>query len=280
MSQSSQHTIAGFVPAYNSVSTVSAAVRSLHEQESTSLDVLVIDDASIDGTEKAALEAGAQVITMAVNSGRGAVRARGIEMLNVDFIVSLDAGNQASPDFVTQAMPYFDDPMVAAVVGDWSESKIDGLAQRWRARHLFKLGRQREVGRDRHLSTHGCILRRSAILSMGNFDPTLRHSEDAALGWRLQQRGFRIVSCSKAKITPQIVDRLPALIRRYWRWHAGPAASWSLKHYFEMTKNAVYVMAPLDWKARDLSAFLLTLLLPHWIALHIIGRKLCRKPLA
>jgi cellulose synthase/poly-beta-1,6-N-acetylglucosamine synthase-like glycosyltransferase len=267
----------GFVPAYNAAGSVRRAVASLRAQVPESLDVTVIDDASTDETVRIAREAGARVVSMPVNSGRGAVRARGIELLEADLIVSLDSGNQVPPDFVAKALPHFDDPMVGAVVGHWWEAVEGGLTQRWRARHLFRVDRQAGEGMDRHLSTHGCILRRSAVLATGNFDPSLRHTEDAVLGYLMQQKGFRVVGCPSARVEPQSVDGLPALVRRYWRWQAGSQERWSFNRYFGMIKNALLVMAPLDWRARDFPALALTLIMPHCIALYTLKRKWLRQ---
>lgn len=265
--------LAGFIPAYNASATIGEAVRSLRAQTPLALDVLVIDDASTDDTVAVAERAGARVVRMPVNSGRGAVRARAIELIDAEFIVSLDAGNRVQPDFVARALPLFDDPRVGAVVGHWWEPMTRGVAQRWRARHLFKIDRQPAAGEDRYLATHGCILRRPAILAAGNFSPKLRHTEDAVLGWHMQHLGHRIAGCPEARVEPQTTDSLPALARRYWRWHAGHRESWSFARYSDMVKNAACVMAPLDWRARDLPSLMFSLLLPHWLAIYTLLRR-------
>ena len=43
------------------------------------------------------------------------------------------------------------------------------------------------------LSTYGTLMRKEAVLSVGNFDPNLVHSEDQELGSRLIKAGFSIV---------------------------------------------------------------------------------------
>ena len=269
--------IVGFVPAYNAGDTIKGAVACLRAQQPTALDVLVIDDASTDTTAEIAAQSGARVVSMPMNSGRGAVRAKGIELLEADFIVSLDSGNRISSDFVTCAIPLFDDDSVGAVIGHWAEPHPDSLARRWRARHLFKIDRQPAHGQNCHLATHGCILRRSAILAAGNFDPSLRHTEDNVLGHILKNQGVRIVSCPSARVKPQTADKLSSLARRYWRWHVGSTESWSLSDYLKMVNNAHLVMVPRDWRARDFPSLLLTMLMPHWIALYTLKRKLWGK---
>ncbi len=280
-SPSSPH-IVGFVPAYNAAATVANAVHSLLAQSPEALEVLVIDDASTDGTADAATSAGARVERLKTNSGRGAVRALSMERLHADFIVSLDAGNRVGPDFVARALPCFADPKVAAVVGTWHDPGATAcaspnLARRWRARHLFKIERQPKAGEARNLATHCCILRRAAVLDAGNFDPRLRHTEDAMLGWMLEQRGWRIITCSEAHVEPQTEDSLVALAERYWRWHTGTRERWSAGRYIDTIKNSLRVMAPLDLNARDFPALLFTLLIPHWITVLTLTRNLAGK---
>jgi cellulose synthase/poly-beta-1,6-N-acetylglucosamine synthase-like glycosyltransferase len=269
--------LAGFIPAYNAAETITGAVSSLRRQQPFHLDVLVIDDASTDTTAKLAEQSDARVFVMPANSGRGAVRAKGVELLDVDFIVSLDSGNEVKPDFVARAMPLFDDPSVAAVIGHWADPNPQNLAHRWRARHLFKIGRQPLHNQNCHLATHGCILRRSAILAAGNFNSSLRHTEDNVLSHIIKEQGFRIVSCPSAQVKPQKVDRLCELVQRYWRWHAGATEAWSLSTYFKMIKNAHLVMAPRDWQAKDIPSMIFTLILPHWLTLYSLNRKLRSK---
>lgn len=268
--------LAGFVPAYNAATTVGEAVGALRRQKlPTPLEVLVIDDASTDDTPRQARAAGARVETMPVNSGRGAVRNRAIELLHeADFVVSLDAGNRVPDDFVSNALPLLADSTVGAVVGHWwSPSPARDFTSRWRARHLFRLGRQVPTGQTCYLSTHGCILRREAVIASGGFMPHLRHTEDAVLGWRMSEKGWKILACAEARVEPLTRDSISSLARRYWRWHAGTRENMTFSRYLNSVRNAGVVMLPLDWQARDWPACLFTLALPHWLALYTLGRR-------
>lgn len=268
--------LAGFIPAYNAAATIGEAVRALRNQKlPIPIEALVIDDASADETPQKAREAGARVDIMPVNSGRGAVRNRGIELLaEADFIVSLDAGNRVPDDFVSQALPLFADPKVGAVVGHWwTPIPPRDFTSRWRARHLFRIGRQIPTGQECYLSTHGCILRREAVIDVGGFRPHLRHTEDALLGWLMRQKGWKILACAEARVEPLTKDSICSLARRYWRWHAGTRESITFRRYFNSIRNACVVMFPLDWQARDWCSCIFTLVLPHWIALYTLWRR-------
>lgn len=267
---------AGFIPSYNAATTVGEAVTALRCQNiDPPLNVLVIDDASTDDTAQQARAAGAQVENMPVNSGRGAVRSRGIELLHgATFIVSVDAGNRVSADFVQKALPLLADAQVGAVVGHWwVPQPADTFTGRWRNRHLFRIGRQPGTGQPCYLSTHGCVLRREAVIDSGGFSRHLRHTEDAVLGWRMQQRGWKILACAEAGVEPLTADSVASLAKRYWRWHAGSREQMSFSRYVDSVHNACAVMLPLDWRARDLKSCLFTFLLPHWTAVYTLWRR-------
>jgi hypothetical protein len=89
------------VPAYNEagalpdvLAQVPASVHGLATQ------VLVVDDASRDGTRQAALRAGAHVVSHPVNAGQGAALQTGYlvaERAGVDVVVTMDADGQHDP---------------------------------------------------------------------------------------------------------------------------------------------------------------------------------------
>ena len=76
-----------------------------------------------------------------------------------------------------------------------NDPKQNGFCKNWRSRHLFK--EEFDFGTEFHdaksLTTYGTILRRSAVLDVGNFNPSLRHSEDKDLGKRLLNAGYKII---------------------------------------------------------------------------------------
>ena len=74
--------------------------------------ILVVDDASSDGTRGVALASGAHVVSQPVNSGQGAALQTGYliaERLGVDIVVTLDADGQHDPSEI----PRLVEPIVA-----------------------------------------------------------------------------------------------------------------------------------------------------------------------
>ena len=81
------------IPAYNEHLSVAGVVRDVKEQTSGlgTVELLVIDDGSSDGTGTAAEDAGARVITHQSNLGYGAALKTGIRAARFDTVVIIDA---------------------------------------------------------------------------------------------------------------------------------------------------------------------------------------------
>jgi succinoglycan biosynthesis protein ExoU len=90
------------IPTFRAAAFVDAAVRSALGQ-TMQPDVIVVDDASDDGTVECALEAGAgskrlTVLRQRVNAGPAAARNRAIDQASTEWIALLDADDRMAPD--------------------------------------------------------------------------------------------------------------------------------------------------------------------------------------
>lgn len=82
-------TCAVLIPAFNEATGVSEVVRVALEAELG--PVLVVDDGSEDGTAAAARTAGAELLELEANTGKGGAVAAGVAHLSEDVLVLLDA---------------------------------------------------------------------------------------------------------------------------------------------------------------------------------------------
>jgi len=92
------------VPAFNEASTIGDVVRNTLRSVER---VVVIDDASTDGTATVALSAGAEVVRHPINLGQGAAIQTGITHSLAEgarYIVTLDADGQHEPDQINLMM--------------------------------------------------------------------------------------------------------------------------------------------------------------------------------
>ena len=261
--------ISGYVPFYNNRTTVLAAMQSVANQDLELIEIFALDDGSTDGGQELLESSGFQCLRQPSNQGRGAARHRAMLEAEGDFVVGCDATNVLPVDFVSQLLPWFDDPNVAAVAG-WIQDPLPrGVVGRWRSRHLFKANHSMAVKHNASLGAGGCgLIRKSAVLAVGNFNPLLRHSEDEELGNRLLAAGYDIVFDPSATYICNVRNTLTQVLERYWRWNAGSdEINWKIRSWRSYLKNIVYsvkVMAREDIKNGDLAASCISLICPHY----------------
>ena len=253
-----------YVPCYNNKESIETALLSLYNQTLAPSEIFLVDDCSTDGSHLVAKRIGIPVISNSYNRGRGYVRALAVETANCDFIVSCDATNYLPSDFVEQALPWFDDVNVAAVFGRIWQDRSRTVADRWRARHLFKMDESMSVDHSAQLITYGCILRRSAVLQTGNFNPALIHSEDSELGIRLLTAGYSVIYDPKLHVFPSCSNSVLEVLERYWRWYAGKDETISITSYLRGIVYSLKVLAFRDLLSGDLASIGLSILCPHY----------------
>jgi len=261
-------TISGYVPFYNNAPTVLAAVESLRTQEPPLAEVFAVDDGSTDRGAALLESAGVRVLRQPSNLGRGAARARAMREAANELVVCCDATNVLPPDFSGKASAWFEDPRVAAVFGRISQLPGGTTAIRWRGRHVFKMPRPGtplpppEHGAS--FSTYGAMARRSAVLEAGNYDASLRHTEDAELGSRLLAAGWDIVRDHGLEALSIVQNPLSQVLERYWRWNAGTAENVSWRGYLSLVSYSIRTMAARDLLDRDVPGAFVSLYCPHY----------------
>lgn len=93
-----------FLPAFNEEKSIAEVIRNIprHFHPSIQVEVLVVDDGSMDGTVEVAKAAGADhIFSFSKNQGLGAAVRKGLELsyqLNADVSVMIDADNEYPAD--------------------------------------------------------------------------------------------------------------------------------------------------------------------------------------
>jgi biofilm PGA synthesis N-glycosyltransferase PgaC len=255
--------VSGYVPFYNNRNTIVSALQSLADQSVQLVEVFGLDDASTDGGDRFLEVNDFPCLHHAVNLGRGAARHRATIWAKGEIIACCDATNVLPDDFVRRLLPWFDDPKVAAVYGRIQDPNPTGVVARWRARHLFKAGYTMHENLQAPLITYGTLMRRSAVLEVGNFNPNLRHSEDKELGDRLLAKGYKIVFDPSAAVFCNVDNSIGQVLERYWRWHAGSDEAISLRAYLRNVVFSLKFMVCQDLRAGDPFSLIISLICPH-----------------
>ena len=147
--------VSAYIPCYNAYLTISEAVQSILEQTHPPNEMFVIDDGSTHGP----LSIGElKVVRLEFNQGRGAARARAMREAQFGMVLGCDASLVLDRDFLSRALPWFDDDTVAAVFGWIKEAGSPTVANRWRGRHLYRSNLIRAVSRDTTLASGCCVV--------------------------------------------------------------------------------------------------------------------------
>jgi glycosyltransferase involved in cell wall biosynthesis len=261
-------------PVYNAADVLPAAIASWRAQTVYLGELIVVDDGSTDSSASVAQELGVRVIRFEENRGRGAARAEATLAASGEYLLFADAHNSLAPDFVEKAVRQFEVPAVVGVVGCWYDPEPQGVFNRWRARHLYRSERGlRRPNEVKSLSTHACLLRRSAVMAAGNFNLSYRANEDAELAGRMAATGGRFIHSEDCRVRPLKSNRWGELVERHTRWYIGANEQISFRWYVKWLVYAVKVMVVRDWRAGDPLASALSLWLPQAMARQLMRRR-------
>lgn len=256
--------VSAYIPCFNSAKTLPDVVASIRSQTMWVDDLFIIDDGSTDDTLAVAESLSVKIIPLSYNCGRGTVRARAMEEAKNEYVLSCDSQKKIAPNFLAKAIAHFEDESVAAVYGRMMEISLDTYVQRWRARHLNRQFEDIPLKHQAKLATGACLLRKSYVMDVGNFNPALRHTEDEELGERLKRSGYDVVFDPEMICLALENDTFKILLKRYVRWNSGVQPHFRWSDYFKQVSYCTKVMAWKDMKESDFMAALVSLVCPHY----------------
>lgn len=190
------------IPAYNYANYLPEAVDSVLAQTHRDFELLVVDDGSTDNTRDVVtgfIDPRVRYVWQ-VNQGLSAARNTGIREARFDFVAFLDADDLWSPEHLTDAIAEFArrGPEFALVA--CSSTRIDQAGVELPTRYpAWRGAREIDVSeivtRTRFMPS-SAIVRRAAFAACGDFDTTLRSSEDREMWIRIGAK-FRIACLSQ-----------------------------------------------------------------------------------
>ena len=183
------------IPAYNAAETIADTLESLRTQTSPDWEAIVVNDGSSDATDEIAgtfVERDARIRLIGqLNGGEGAARNTGIVHARYDWLLFLDADDWIAPVYLERmtneliAHPEFD-----AVHCGSARVALDStliVEQYWPPTgDMFSTWARRSA-----FPVHACVVRRSLVEGVGNFDPSFCKCAD----WDLWQRIARTGAC-------------------------------------------------------------------------------------
>jgi glycosyltransferase involved in cell wall biosynthesis len=178
------------IPAWRCADYVQAAIRSVQAQTLEPLEVVVVDDASGDGTAEAARELGVTVIEHESNDGVGRTRNDGIQAVGGEWIALLDCDDEWLPHHLETLWAARDAHVLVSAAAATTD---DGRALGWARRKPLLLDTPaKAVVPEPCIRTSGVMFRREDALAVGGFRPEQKRAQDLDLWLRLLERGTGI----------------------------------------------------------------------------------------
>jgi len=177
------NTVTVVVPCFNTKKYVDEALLSIRNQTYTNLDIIAVNDGSTDETPQlldrhAECDARVRVVHQR-NRGLPGARNAGLRQARGEFVCFLDADDVMVPDKIEKQMQFLrDNPGIDLVYSDYfvgdSDLELIGL----KAARLPEGKVLDAFSHKNWLAVMTPLVRRSLVESVGEFDETLRASED------------------------------------------------------------------------------------------------------
>ena len=217
------------IPCFNEEQVIVASVTRILASDWTNLEVLVLDDGSVDGTAQVVREAfkGEPRVTLLSFENGGKARAlnRGLAKTHGDIVVALDADTQFPPETIGRLARWFVDPKVGAVAGNAIVGNRLNLVTRWQALEYItaqNLERRALAALGAVTVVPGAVgaWRRTTLEDLGGY-PADTLAEDQDLTLACQGAGWRVEFDSEARAYTEAPDTVSGLLKQRFRWSFG-----------------------------------------------------------
>ncbi len=227
------------IPAHNAAQTLGLCLDALARQSRAPEEVVVVDNASTDGTGEVARGFSGKVPGLRVVSeprlGEAAARNRSLAEANGEVLAFTDADCVPDDDWLANALRCLEEgPDCAAVAGPVVGYRPRGFVERYLSVAAFPTPRARVVVHRWSFPpptfyTANLLVRREALQGAGPFDETLPVGVDVDLCLRLLRGGHRILYDPRPVVAHVQRDSLRKMTRRLFQYGTG-VPGWFRKH--------------------------------------------------
>jgi GT2 family glycosyltransferase len=209
------------IPSYNGRGKLPFLLEILQKIRKENDEIIVVDDASTDGTFELARQFSVRVFRQEINSGVGAARNRGAGEAKNDVLVFFDDDILPQEDYLEQVRKIFEDPSVFCAQGPHDLRALNAgvfpavEAILWRYEMEFQ---QHKNGKCATLYSQSFCMRRDFFSETGGF-----REDYAGAGGEEFEYGLRLLQKDSIHFFPQLItqhhfqDFFPRLFTLYRR---------------------------------------------------------------
>jgi cellulose synthase/poly-beta-1,6-N-acetylglucosamine synthase-like glycosyltransferase len=224
--------VAVLVPAYNEELVIARTIRSVLKSDYPDIRVIVIDDGSLDRTFEVAreafpkeIEAGRLMVLTKVNGGKAEALNHGLNQVDEEVFVGIDADTVIAPDAISRLVRYFADEKIGAVAGNAKVGNRVNLWTRWQA--LEYITSQNFERRAMDLFNVVTVVPgaigawRTSAVKHGGCYPLNTVAEDADLTMNLLEQRYKVIYDDRALAFTEAPATARSLMRQRFRWSFG-----------------------------------------------------------
>lgn len=213
------------IPTHNRIDLLRRCLAAATSQDYTGYEVIVVDDASSDGTGTMVQQEFPQVryLRQETNRGPAAARNRGIHEAAGEIVAFTDDDCLVPPDFLSRLADGYRRYPVAVGVGGYLEAPAEVLQRNPFAQleahvthQLYRAGAEPYLGGFECPAggTNSMSYRREVLLGVNGFDESfpVAAGEDADLKWRVVEAGGRLLY-----LPIKVVHLQPYTFKRFWQ---------------------------------------------------------------
>jgi glycosyltransferase involved in cell wall biosynthesis len=183
--------ISVIIPAKNEARSIGRCIQSLFASacQNVTMEVIVVDNGSMDDTVKIAEELGAKVFVRKDLHISG-LRNYGVAHASFNIIAFIDADCEAVPGWIDNAVSTLTKDSTIGIVGDYYQ--LPGMPGWIESAYFSSLPRRiREVN---FLSGGNMVMSKETFLKVGGFDERNITAEDYVLCLKVRSEGYRILA--------------------------------------------------------------------------------------
>lgn len=212
--------ISVIIPTYNRKDELVRCLEKLNSLSfnKASVEIVVIDDCSTDGTSDAVKSGFPNVMLLRQEKkGPGAARNLGVKNAKHDIIAFTDSDCVVHDRWLDVIYETLSRDKSIGVLGGRTIEKGLGIV-----RYLHDPKGDIEAAREPYASTNNMAVRKDVFLAAGGFDPYFTFScEDVDLCYRIRQKGYKIIGNADMAIDHEHPGNFFGWVRKSYRYEPG-----------------------------------------------------------
>ncbi len=193
-------TVSIIITTLNNEQTIDECLKSIFDLDYPRdlMEVIVVDGGSKDSTVEIAKKYPAKVIVKPSNAPSAYNYA--LKIARGDLIAIVDADVKVERGWLSRLAGRMKDPLVACVGGGietWNPQRVLPRCIGYDIKYRY--GRLLKSGDIKRLATMNLLIRRNVLEKVGGFDESLPTQYDTELGYRITDRGYKIIFEPEAK---------------------------------------------------------------------------------